>query len=389
MKVLIYSEYFFPVTGGVQTIVFELACGLAESTKNNASRDPVDVTVVTRTAGRTVEEERWPFRLVRRPSLVKLIRLIGDADVIHLAGPALLPMALGLALGKPVVVEHHGYQSVCPNGLLLIGASEAVTGCPGHFMARRYNLCLACNSKDMGWSGSLRALTLQFPRRWLCRLVSSNVAVTDHVARRIALPRTRTILHGIRDPGFQRPCCNGKTIRIGYVGRLVREKGLSLLLKAGKRLKDDGFTFQIIFVGEGPLRKELERESNELGLAERVTFTGELFGADLEKAVRRLQVLVMPSLWEETAGLAAIEQMMRGGVVIASDIGGLSEIVGDAGLKFAPGDAEALYLRLRKMFEDPSIAASLPSSARERAELIFNRDTMIQKHVSVYQEVAR
>ena len=47
-----------------------------------------------------------------------------------------------------------------------------------------------------------------------------------------------------------------------------------------------------------------------------------------------MRVVVMPSQWEETAGLAAIEQMMRGGVVIASDIGGLGEVVSEAGLRY-------------------------------------------------------
>ena len=78
-----------------------------------------------------------------------------------------------------------------------------------------------------------------------------------------------------------------------------------------------------------------------LGLQDRVTFTGELRGPDFRKRLlRSVQVLVMPSRWEETAGLAAIEQMMRGGVVVAADVGGLSEVVGDAGLKFFVDDSQ-------------------------------------------------
>jgi glycogen synthase len=387
MKVVLYSEYFFPVSGGVQTNVFELACGLNEWRQDQSDSARVEVTVITRTAEQTAHDNSWPFRLVRRPSLSQLVQLLRDADVVHVAGPALVPMLVGLLLRKPVLIEHHGYQSMCPNGVLLLGTNRSV--CPGHFMAGHYDRCVRCNSGDMGWLGSLRTLVLLFPRRWLCKHASSNIAITDHVARRIALPRTQTILYGIRDPGSSRLPQNGNAVEIGYVGRLVPEKGLPVLLKAARRLQDDGFAYRLTIVGGGPLRKQLEDESRELGIARHVTFAGDLGGADLERAVRPLQIVVMPSMWEETAGLAAIEQMMRGGVVIVSDIGGLSEVVGDAGLKFVPGDSNALYARLREVLESPSFAASLGASARARAAGVFGRDNMIRAHVSAYLETMR
>jgi FkbM family methyltransferase len=386
MKLVLYSEYFFPVSGGVQTNIFELACGLSEWHHDHPNCDPVNVTVVTRTAQSTPDDDSWPFHLVRRPKFGRLLQLLWTADVIHLAGPVLLPMAIGVALRKPVVIEHHGYQSVCPNGLLLMGTDRAI--CPGHYVAGHYLQCVRCNSGDIGWFGSFRALVLQFSRSWLSKRVSSNIAITEHVARRLTLPRTQTILYGIRDPGSVQRSQNANEIEIGYVGRFVQEKGLPVLLKAAKRLHEDGLSFRLTFVGDGPLRGQLEDEALELGLADHVMFTGELTGAGLEQAVRPLQVVVMPSLWEETAGLAAIEQMMRGGVVIASDIGGLSEIVENPALKFPPGDSETLYIRLRELLKTPSLMAPIGSLARARAETVFNLRTMIQAHVSLYTKVA-
>lgn len=387
MKVVLYSEYFFPISGGVQTQIFELACGLSEWRQAPFDRAPLDVTVVTRTTEKTAEDSSWPFRLVRHPSFARLVRLLHEADVIHLAGPAMLPMALGLVLRRPVVIEHHGYQAICPNGLLLLGTSRTV--CPGHFMARRYAECLLCNSGERGFLRSLRDLLFQFPRRWLCKLASANIAITEHVGRRITLPRTHTILYGIRDSGCTRlpPARNGNGAEIGYVGRLVPEKGLPVLLRAAKRLRDDGFFVHVTLVGDGPLRKQLENESCELGLTSAVTFTGELAGAELDRAVRRLQIVVMPSVWEETAGLSAIEQMMRGRVVVAADIGGLSEVVGDAGLKFVPGDSDSLYACLRQLLEEPALGVSLGSAARARAVQCFARDNMIRAHLASYLDV--
>lgn len=95
----------------------------------------------------------------------------------------------------------------------------------------------------------------------------------------------------------------------------------------------------------------------------------------------------MPSLCEETAGLAAIEQMMRGGVVVASDIGGLTEVLGDAGLKFTPGDSDALYLRLIELLEHPSVGEFLSTAARDRATKNFSLNGMVESHLALYQRL--
>ena len=152
LKLLIYAEYFLPVIGGVQTSVALLARGLAERAAADAASDqPIEVTLVTRTAANGMDDSALPYRIVRRPGLQQLTRLIRDADVIHIAGPCFMPLVLVWLLGKPAAIEHHGYQASCPNGLLFMDQTHSL--CPGHFMAGRYAKCLACNSGTMGWSG--------------------------------------------------------------------------------------------------------------------------------------------------------------------------------------------------------------------------------------------
>jgi glycosyltransferase involved in cell wall biosynthesis len=97
----------------------------------------------------------------------------------------------------------------------------------------------------------------------------------------------------------------------------------------------------------------------------------------------------MPSEWEETAGLAAIEQMMSGGAVIVADIGGLSEVVGQAGLKFPPGNAEELYACLKTVAKDQSHIKQLGSMARARALKEFSVDRFIAQHAGLYREVQK
>jgi glycosyltransferase involved in cell wall biosynthesis len=387
INLLLYSHDWFPLVGGVQTVTLALATGLAEWGKNHPG-DSIEVVFITQTPANGMDDSKFHFRVLRHPGQRELIRHIRSADVLHLAGPALLPPLFARLVGTPAVVEHHGYQSVCPNGLLLYAPDHTI--CPGHFMAGRYGKCLQCNSRDLGWVASLRNLVSTLPRRWLCERAAGNIAVSNHVAMRIALPRTRTIYHGIENtspaPGDPLPT-SASPLRIGYAGRLVQEKGLPTLLNAAKDLASTAIPFHLTFIGDGTQRAELEAAVGRLGLQDRVAFTGELRGAGFTAALEQIQVLIMPSRWEETAGLAAIEQMMRGGVVVAADIGGLSEIVGDAGLTFPATDSAALAARLQQIYQTPSLLNSLGAAARSRARLLFNLDSMIEQHVRLYQEV--
>jgi len=390
LKLLIYGEYFLPVVGGVQTSMNLLAKGLVELNSRHKRSDdqgPIEVTVATRTAANGMDDSIFPYRVIRRPGFWRLINLIRGADVVHVAGPCLLPMAIAWLIGKPFVVEHHGYQAICPNGLLFLEPSRTV--CPGYFGQRQYGKCVRCTSETVGLAGGVRFVLLTFPRRWLCKKVATNITITNHVAMRLGLPRSHTVYYGIDEQdlvGADGVLASSRPLGVAYVGRLVPEKGLPVLLQAAKCLKDNGVAFKLSFIGDGPERKELEGLAQSLGMADSVFFTGDLRGSELDRAVSKVAVVVMPSVWEETAGLSAIEQMMRGRVVIAADIGGLSEVVGDAGLKFTPGDSRALASRVQQVISQRDLLSSLGSSARVRAVQLFTIDSMIRNHLSTYRE---
>ena len=410
MNVLIYSHTFAPSVGGVETYIMLLARGLVASGRVSESvkmrrrqggretrrravhvNGTAAVTVVTQTPASGFDDATLPFRVVRQPSLVALWWLLGEADVVHLAGPVLLPLSLGLLRRRPIVIEHHGYQAVCPNGLLLYEPTKSA--CPGHFMARRYQRCLCCNAVMEGWPRSLLRILLTFPRRWLSKRAVVNAPITQHVLRRLKLPRSQVIYYGIPDPLSQsepprvHPATTSPPTCFAYIGRLVSEKGLPLLLQAAKRLKDRGYAFRLKFIGDGPERQRLETMTDALGLREQVFFTGFVQGDALRTAVADVACVVMPSVWEETAGLAAMEQMMQGRLVVATDIGGLAEVVGDAGLKFPVGDVEGLIDRLRQVLEMPNVVAELGRRARERALALFRQERMVEEHLAVYERL--
>ena len=305
--------------------------------------------------------------------------------MIHSAGPAFLPMFLAWLSRKRFVVEHHGYQATCPNGLFVHQPDRAI--CPGYFQAGRYGECFQCLRAEFS-SGMTAAklLAFMFPRHWLSRVATTNIAVTSHVDHRQKLPHTKVVYHGIEDPlPIPDRSLPSQKLRIAYVGRLVPEKGIPVLLEAGKILKSEGHDFEIRIIGDGSERPKLEGFIQREKLEPFTSITGFLTGDAFAHALRDVSVVVMPSTWEETAGLAAIEQMMRGRLVIAADIGGLAEVLGDAGLKFAPGDAVSLADCLRTVMKNHAFIDSFGEKARSRALQWFQRSRMVTEHAQIFR----
>ena len=89
------------------------------------------------------------FASSARPDFLNLLRLVWKSDIVHLAGPAMLPLALAWLLRKKAVIVHHGYQSVCPDGSLIHFADERV--CCNSFASGDARDCVRCRAARLGW----------------------------------------------------------------------------------------------------------------------------------------------------------------------------------------------------------------------------------------------
>lgn len=388
MKLLIYSHFFAPSIGGVETVVLSLARGLS-GRRDAQGLVEFEVTLVTQTPAGSYDDSTLPFRMVRRPALIQLWRLIRSSDVVHLAGPALAPLFLGLLARRPVVIEHHGYQATCPNGLLFHHPTQSI--CRGHFEAGNYLECWNCNSKIEGGGGALRLLISTFIRRAGSRGAAKNIAPSHHVASRQSLPRTTVIAHGVQGPldGAEGQVRSGEKHNFAYLGRLVVEKGVSVLLEAGRLLRAEGRDIHILLIGDGPDRVRLEKQVTASNLEQSVRITGFLSGTTLQRELATVQTVVIPTIMEETAGLAALEQMALGRSVIASAIGGLHETVDRAGLTFSPNDASALAGAMKRILDEPGLASSLGALARQRVLQCFSLKGMIDSHANQYRGITQ
>jgi len=366
--------------GGLETITMELAQSLARSTQS-VPQDAVQVTVVTPNAEEAAHESDLPFRIVRKPSFTQLVRLIRGAEILHVAGTDMLPLLMGWLLRKRVVVGHHGFHAACPNGQLIYGPSQAP--CPGHYMAGRHLQCLKCNAAS-GKISSLRRWLLTFPRRWLCFRVGANVMPTAWLGSILQLPRMVTIHHGLRaGQGPVSPQVVGPP-SIVFLGRLVSTKGVHILLQALDQVRD--YEFQLNIIGDGPERARLEADVQSQRLEARVIFRGTLVAEEREQALAAAKAVVVPSL-SETFGLVALENMLRKKVLIVSEIGALTEVIGDAGLAFPAGNAQALADCLERVLQSDEFAEQMAARAARRASSLFTPERMVNDHLLIYRRL--
>jgi glycosyltransferase involved in cell wall biosynthesis len=171
--------------------------------------------------------------------------------------------------------------------------------------------------------------------------------------------------------------------------QLFPRKGIRFLLQAAAQLKPQYPDLKIVLAGDGFERPELARLAAQLGIAPDVTFLGWVPNADLPPYYRAAAVSVIPSL-EEGFGIPAAEAMGCEVAVVASDAGGLPEVVEDGvtGLVVPRGDSAALARAIGSLLADPQRRRRMGQAGRERALRLFDWDRTAQQFEELYREVA-
>lgn len=175
---------------------------------------------------------------------------------------------------------------------------------------------------------------------------------------------------------------------IGYIGRVVPEKGIHILLRAARQLDGD---WRLRLVGGGSALAEMDALATSLDIGDQVHFIGQLPSADLPAQYHKLDALVLPSLtranWKEQFGRVLIEAMASGVPVIGSDSGAIPGVIGDAGLIVPEGDVEALTRALRELRDQPALRKDLIERGRARFLAHFTNERIAEATVAVYREL--
>jgi rhamnosyl/mannosyltransferase len=179
----------------------------------------------------------------------------------------------------------------------------------------------------------------------------------------------------------------GAPLRLVFVGRIVRYKGLSYLLDALAQVEN--VTLEI--VGEGPLLPELKRQTAALGLARRVRFTGYVLDDALPSIYQQADVVVLCSIDRgESFGYVVLEGMASGLAAITTEIGTGTSFVnahGESGLVVPPRDAQALALAIRTLAADRTMLRTFQRQARRRVLEHFTIDRMLEQTAALYREM--
>ena len=233
-------------------------------------------------------------------------------------------------------------------------------------------------------------------------LATAIVGVSEDVTNmlikmeKISFPKALTILNGVDidqfSPRFASTITdknndiNRNSIMIGIVARLVKVKDHSNLLKACHELKKSDVNFKLLIVGDGCERSRLENEVDTLGLRECVEFMG--VRKDIASILRQLDIYVLSSI-SEGISLTLLEAMSCSLPVVATDVGGNSEVVidGETGFIVPARHPELLATKILAMINDNDLRIKMGKSGRERIIKCFSILQTAKTYRQLYQHV--
>lgn len=305
MKIALLSYAYAPGVGGIETVSQLLFDGLHARGH--------DVRVLTaKPAG---SEAASDSRIVRRPSRRVLLDALRWSDAVVQSNISLglaWPLTLGLVRRPWVVVNHTPISQ--PSG-------------------------------ERTWRDRVKLASLRGARVY---------AVSEYL-RSVTLARSHVMRNPYDITSFHTASDIVRDGALLFVGRIVRAKGLDVLIEALHLLKQRGLCPKLSVAGDGDERVALQSRVVALGLQDQVTWLGVLRGTPLGDAMRRHRIVVVPSRPEppEALPLVPIEAVACGCVVIASRQGGLPESVGPCGMLVEPEDPKALADAIAALLESP------------------------------------
>jgi glycosyltransferase involved in cell wall biosynthesis len=177
-----------------------------------------------------------------------------------------------------------------------------------------------------------------------------------------------------------------EAVIIGTVGALVPHKGHKYLVDAAEDLVARYRNLHFVIIGDGPLKGVLIKQARSLGVFQNFHFTG--FREDAESLVGSFDVFVMSSL-EEGLGTAVLDAYRAGVCVVATDAGGLKEVVEDgvSGIRVSRGSGVALANGIRKVLADGALRKKLVEGARNLMKSRFRADIMIEDTLRLYHRL--
>jgi glycosyltransferase involved in cell wall biosynthesis len=194
----------------------------------------------------------------------------------------------------------------------------------------------------------------------------------------------------VRSFQFREPTCEPKeALTIGFVGRMLPAKGLTILAGALAQLRSE--KWNLLIVGDGPERQNFESTLSANGLLDRARFTGAISFDQVPDLFQRMDMLVLPTQTtariREQFGRVLVEAMASGVPVIGSTCGAIPEVIDRVGLVTPEGDVRELAKAIGKLLANPALRAEFARAGKVRAEQHYSWDRVADKTYEFFQEV--
>jgi glycogen(starch) synthase len=306
MIITVVSLAFLPDIGGLENIMAGLAVEWSSSN---------EVTVFTNVKDDSYDSQ-YSFKIIRKFSIIKLWNSVKRSDILIEANLSFKTVLVGLLYKKKWIVIHHGIYD--QNTL----------------------------------NGKIKKKIMYF---------SNNIAVSQYVASEIQI---KTVIPNFYNLIFK-PIFNLSIKKdLVFIGRLVSDKGVDLVLQVIYNLKIKGIHCNLSIIGVGPEETKLKNFSNVLDISDQVFFWGAVKGQSLVEKINEHKVVVIPSRWKEPFGIVALEGLACGCKVVCPDEGGLQEAAGGFAFLYKHNDINSL--------EDAILLALSKVNSKEEDFLITN-----------------
>lgn len=369
LNVTLVIEWHPNSVGGVQTHVRDLASKLSKTGFN--------VIIVSRRVGLgdVAFQEAEGYHTVN--SLIPVDILMVPPD------PRDLEEALREA--KPDVVHSHHIFTLTPLMALKVAHDMNIGR-----LATNHTIFLAYDFRLL-WNTVSIVLPTRYYLQYAQAVISISKAADTFVesimgsefpARRYVIP------NGVDVERFKPPTREPDEDSILFIGRLVYRKGLHVLIEAFSRIADNRDA-TLYVAGGGYMEIPSKILAKAYGVDDKVKFLGVVPESEKPKIYGKAKIVVVPSLFNESFGITALEAMASGRPLIATKVGGLEELVkhGKTGILVNPGSPDELADAIEMLLDDKNLRSRLGENARREAELEYSWDVVINKIINVYKTI--
>ena len=365
LSVCLVMEWHPSSVGGVQAHVRDLALWL--------SRRGFSVNVVSRKVGLA------DLRIQESEGYYIVDSLIPFDYILVPPDPGSIEDAIVKL--KPDVVHSHHIFTLTPLFALKVASRLGVAR-----VATNHTLFLAHDFRAF-WSIASLILPTRYYLEYAQAVISvsrvadefvESIMGSDFKARRFIIP------NAVDTSKYTPPVREPEDNIVLFVGRLVYRKGLHVLVRAAQRVRSKDFKLYI--VGGGYMELPIRMLAKAYGVEDRVELLGVVPERDKVELYRKAKIVVVPSIFNESFGIVALEAMATGRPVIASRVGGLEDVVvnGETGILVEPGSEEKLAEAIETLLEDEAYRRKLGAKARRLVEERYSWDVVVDRIIDVY-----